>query len=99
MSKLIVVVGVTGVQGSSVADTFTRLSGWSVRGITRNPTGPAAQTLAAQGVEIVKGDLEDKDSLLPAFEGATAIFANTDFFGHLMATFANPGLAGDRSPS
>ncbi|KAK1061312.1 hypothetical protein LTR74_011196 [Friedmanniomyces endolithicus] len=99
MSKLIVVVGVTGVQGSSVADTFTRLPGWNVRGITRNPTSPTAITLAARGVEIVKGDLEDKDSLLPAFEGAAAIFANTDFFGHLKATFANPGLAGDRSPS
>ncbi|KAK1069123.1 hypothetical protein LTR74_005165 [Friedmanniomyces endolithicus] len=99
MSKLIVVVGVTGVQGSSVADTFIRLPGWTVRGITRDPTGPAAQAHTAQGVEIVKGDLEDKDSLVPAFEGATAIFANTDFFGHLMATFADPGIAGDRSPS
>ncbi|KAK0277525.1 hypothetical protein LTR35_009927 [Friedmanniomyces endolithicus] len=99
MAKLIVVVGVTGVQGSSVADTFTHLPGWNVRGITRNPNGPAAQALTAQGVKIVKGNLDDEDSLVPAFEGVSAIFANTDFFGHLMATFANPGIAGDRSPS
>ena len=71
------------VQGSSVAKTFLHLPGWKIRGITRNPSSPAAQAHAANGVEIVKGDLDDKQSLLPAFEGATIIFSNTDFFQHL----------------
>ncbi|KAI9661163.1 MAG: hypothetical protein M1821_009490 [Bathelium mastoideum] len=80
MAKLIVVVGVTGVQGSSVARTFLRLPGWRVRGITRNPSGPVAQTLATGGVELIKADLDDKHSLSPAFENANVIFSNTDFF-------------------
>ncbi len=39
--------------------------------------------MAANGVEIVKADFDDKQSLFPAFEGATVIFSNTDFFAHL----------------
>lgn len=69
-------------QGGSVARTFSQLPEWRVRGITRNPSGDAAQALAAEGVEVVQGDLDDKQSLVRAFEGATAIFANTDFFTH-----------------
>jgi hypothetical protein len=39
--------------------------------------------LAAEGIEVVQGDLDDKQSLVEAFQGATAIFSNTDFFVHL----------------
>lgn len=80
MSKTIVVVGVTGAQGGSVARTFLSLPGWHVRGITRNLSSTTAQTLAQAGVELVQGDLDDKASLIRAFEGANVIFANTDFF-------------------
>jgi hypothetical protein len=66
-----------------VANTFLSLKGWKVRGVTRDPSSLAAQALAENGVDIVKGDLNNKQSLFPAFEGATVIFANTDFFGHL----------------
>ncbi|KAF2159016.1 hypothetical protein M409DRAFT_38017 [Zasmidium cellare ATCC 36951] len=83
MSKLIVVTGVTGTQGSSVAETFLSLPGWRVRGITRNPSGKAATALAESGVEIVEGDLDDLTSLQLAFADANVVFCNTDFFGHL----------------
>lgn len=117
MSRLIVVVGVTGiqvgvlssvtfvlkdtdcVQGSSVANTFLGLSGWKVRGITRNQSSPAAQGLEAKGVEIVKGDLDDKHSLLSAFEGATAVFSNTDFFGHLFSALSSKDLPKGLTPN
>ncbi|KAH8705487.1 putative hscarg dehydrogenase [Talaromyces proteolyticus] len=100
MSKTIVIVGVTGIQGSSVAHTFLRLPGWKVRGITRKPSSPAAQALATKGVEIVQADLDDKQSLLPAFEGANVIFSNTDFFGHLQdALFGGNISLGARSPN
>ncbi|EOO00128.1 putative -like family protein [Phaeoacremonium minimum UCRPA7] len=98
MSKTIVVVGVTGLQGSSVAETFLTLPDWRVRGITRNPSSEAAQALAAKGVEIVKADLDDKDSLIPAFEGASAIFANTDFFALLFKAAAPGGSPSGRAP-
>ncbi|KAG6356040.1 hypothetical protein INS49_015425 [Diaporthe citri] len=98
MSKLIVVVGVTGAQGGSVARTFSQLPEWRVRGITRNPSGDAAQALASEGIEIVQGDLDDKQSLARAFEGATAIFSNTDFFTHFYAALDPANLPAGLSP-
>ncbi|KAJ5208401.1 hypothetical protein N7449_002780 [Penicillium cf. viridicatum] len=85
-SKVLVVVGITGTQGSSVANTFLNLPGWHIRGITRNPSSPAAQQWTSKGVEIVKADLDDIASLESAFRGASAIFAITDIYNH----FANP---------
>ncbi|KAF2758028.1 NAD(P)-binding protein [Pseudovirgaria hyperparasitica] len=78
--KLIVVLGVTGRQGSSVASTFLNINGWKVRGVTRNVNSDAAKTQASKGVEIVQGDLDDVASLRAAFMGAHAIFLMTDFW-------------------
>ncbi|KAH6625930.1 hypothetical protein C7974DRAFT_425496 [Boeremia exigua] len=78
--NLIVVLGVTGTQGSSVAATFLSLGDWKVRGVTRNPESESAKSQTAKGVELVKGDLDDKESLRAAFVGATAIFLATDFW-------------------
>ena len=82
-----------------MADTFRNLPGWKVRGITRNPAGQTAQAHAAHGVEIVKGDLDDKQSLLPAFEGASVIFSNTDFFGHLFTALSSQDILKGRTPN
>lgn len=82
MSKLLVVVGATGYQGSSVVDWFQRNEpSWKIRGLTRNPSSDAAVALANSGVEIVKADLNDIESLKSAFKGANYIFAYTDFGG------------------
>jgi hypothetical protein len=54
--------------------------------VTRNPSSPAAQSYAEKGIEIFKADLDDKNSLISAFQGANAIFAVTDFW----APFSNP---------
>ncbi|OQD84339.1 hypothetical protein PENANT_c013G08355 [Penicillium antarcticum] len=80
MSRLIVILGVTGVQGSSVADTYLQSAGWKIRGVTRNPTSESAKDWAAKGIEIVKGDLDDVVSLKRAFVGADIIFGVTDFW-------------------
>jgi len=79
-TKLIVVVGATGNQGGSVAQTFLSLPTWKVRALTRKPSSEAAKALAAQGAEVVEGNLEDPASLDKAFAGANAIFLNTDFW-------------------
>lgn len=79
-SKLIVVIGATGLQGGSVARYFASKSGWRVRGITRNPDKPSNAALRDLGIELVAADLDDKASLDKAFEGANVIFANTDFW-------------------
>jgi hypothetical protein len=78
--KIIAVVGATGNQGSSVAKTFLSLPNWRVRCLTRRASSPKAQALAEQGAEVVEADLNDVTSLAKAFEGAAAIFVNTDFW-------------------
>lgn len=54
--------------------------------MTRNPSSSSAEAFAKEGVEVVKGDLDHKESLKAAFTGANAIFAVTDFWTH----FRNP---------
>ncbi|KAI9172758.1 NmrA-like family domain-containing protein [Paramyrothecium foliicola] len=98
MPKTIVIIGVTGTQGQSVADTFLGLPKWHVRGISRNPSSEAALALAQKGVEIVKGDLDDKESLRVAFKGANVIFSNTDFFVHLFGALGNASISGGKNP-
>lgn len=80
IKKTIVVIGATGNQGGSVARTFLELPNWHVRCLTRNPSSEASQALRNLGAEIVKGSFFDPSSLSVAFEGAHAIFLNTDFF-------------------
>ncbi|PKX97950.1 NmrA/HSCARG family protein [Aspergillus novofumigatus IBT 16806] len=79
--KLIVILGATGNQGGSVAETFLQEPEWRVRAITRNPLGPKAQALAARGADIIKADLDDPSSFGSAFEDAQVIFAVSDFWG------------------
>lgn len=69
-----------------MAITFLGLPGWLVRGVTRDPSSAAAQAFAEKGVELVQADLNDKTSLIAAFQGANAIFAVTDFW----APFSDP---------
>ncbi|KAI1774011.1 hypothetical protein F4818DRAFT_88799 [Hypoxylon cercidicola] len=78
--KIIVVIGATGKQGGSVANTFLGLPEWHVRALTRNPSSDASGSLAARGAEVVRGDLAEPSTLTKAFENANAIFLNTDFW-------------------
>ncbi|KAK5123347.1 hypothetical protein LTR85_002778 [Meristemomyces frigidus] len=78
--KIIVVVGATGNQGTSVANTFLKLPAWHVRCLTRNPHSDAASALRTQGAQVIQGDLTDPASLTTAFQNAHAVFVNTDFW-------------------
>ncbi|RYP06861.1 hypothetical protein DL764_002909 [Monosporascus ibericus] len=77
--KLIVVSGITGTQGSSVANHFLKHDDWRIRGITRNPGSEKAKAWTAKGVELVQADQDDVQSLKRAFKGANAIFSVTDY--------------------
>ncbi|KAM5347339.1 hypothetical protein ACJ41O_010344 [Fusarium nematophilum] len=83
MAKIITIIGITGQQGSSVADVFLKEGGWHIRGVTRDPSKPTSQVWADKGVELVKGDLNDVASLKTAFAGSSVIFGVTDFWGIL----------------
>ena len=49
-------------------------SGFHLRGMTRKPDSERAATLARQGIDIVKGDLDDEASLRRALAGAWGVF-------------------------
>lgn len=80
MTKLIVVVGVTGGQGGSVVKAFLKDPAYKVCGNTRNANSPKSQALAAAGVELAVANQEDLGSLEKAFQGAHIIFAITDYY-------------------
>lgn len=77
--RTILVIAATGRQGQAVVRNLLA-EGWQVRGLTRNPASPAAQALAAKGVEMLAGDLDQPDSLLPAMAGAHGVYSLQDFW-------------------
>jgi uncharacterized protein YbjT (DUF2867 family) len=70
----ILVTGATGTQGGAVARQLVK-KGHRVRALTRNVASPAAQALAALGVELARGDLEDRASVDRALTGMEAMFS------------------------
>lgn len=74
INKTVVVLGATGQQGGSVAAAL-RAGGWGVRAVVRDPSGDRARSLSAVGVETVRGDLGDSESLRAAFSGAHGVFS------------------------
>ncbi|KAL6720500.1 hypothetical protein ACLMJK_002424 [Lecanora helva] len=81
MSNLLVVFGATGQQGGSVVEYVINdpelSKQYKVRAISRDLNKPAAQALQKKGVEVVKGDADDKDSLKHALHGAHTVFGVT----------------------
>ena len=84
MSNLLVIVGATGKQGGSVIKCILSdpeaAKRFKLRGVTRDTFKPASKNLIEQGVEMVSADLDDKPSLVQAFEGAYGVYAVTDFW-------------------
>jgi uncharacterized protein YbjT (DUF2867 family) len=71
---VILVTGATGQQGGAVARELVARK-HTVRAMTRKPDGDAGKALARQGAEVVKGDLNDAESLRRALQGAWGVFA------------------------
>ncbi|MFS8200697.1 NmrA/HSCARG family protein [Streptomyces sp. CWNU-52B] len=72
--RTVVVLGATGQQGGSVAAAL-RADGWRAGAVVRDPSGHRARSLSATGVETVRGDLGDPESLRAAFSGAHGVFS------------------------
>ncbi|HSD39512.1 MAG TPA: NmrA family NAD(P)-binding protein [Rhodocyclaceae bacterium] len=70
----ILVMGATGKQGGSVARALLK-AGRPVRAFVRDPASPAAQALAAQGADVVKGEFTDIASLDAALVGVDGVFS------------------------
>ena len=72
--RTILITGVTGNQGGAVARAL-QSSGFRLRGLTRKPESEQAAALSRQGVDIVKGDLDDETTLRRALAGAWGVFS------------------------
>jgi len=82
--KVIVVFGATGSQGGGLARAIAADKGgeFAARAITRNPKSEKAAALAAAGVEVVAGNVDDASSLQRAFQGAYGAYCVTFFWDH-----------------
>lgn len=74
-APLITVFGSTGAQGSSVIDHLIASDKeYRIRGLTRDSTKASAKELTNKGVEVVQGNLDDKDAIIRVLDGATYAF-------------------------
>ncbi|MEJ2889855.1 NmrA/HSCARG family protein [Actinomycetospora aeridis] len=74
MSEFVLVTGATGRQGGAVARALLD-AGVPVHALVRDPGAPRAADLAARGATLVRGDLDDPESLVAAFDGARSVFS------------------------
>ncbi|GJE91038.1 NmrA/HSCARG family protein [Phanerochaete sordida] len=84
--KVIFIIGGTGAQGIAVIDALLAPaadgspSPYAIRALTRDPDSRRGKELAAKGVELVKGAVDDLPVVLKALQGAWGAFVNTDSF-------------------
>ncbi len=75
----VLVMGATGNQGGAVVRHLLP-KGHQIRTLTRNPNSPKAKQLQEQGVEVIKGDFFDANSLISAAKGMDTVYAMTTPF-------------------
>jgi uncharacterized protein YbjT (DUF2867 family) len=95
--QVVLITGATGQQGGAV---FRHLAGrgFRLRAMTRKPDGDKARALAAEGADVVAGDLDDESSLKAALTGVWGVFGVQNTWeagvqkeeeqGHRLATMA-----------
>jgi len=77
--KTVLITGATGRQGGAVIRHMLP-KGWKLRALTFKADGAAVQRLTDQGIEVVKGDLEDPASLERAARGVYGVYSVQDFW-------------------
>src|SRR4051794_26668502 len=85
--KIITVFGATGAQGGGLAHAILNdpNSEFSVRAVTRDANSDKAKALAALGAEVVTADIDDKESMQKALQGAYGAYFVTFFWSHFSA--------------
>lgn len=78
--RTIVVTGATGKQGGA-AFRHLKQRGFSLRAMVRNPAKPQARELEEPGVEVLRGDFDDVESLERALDGADGAYSVQDWQG------------------
>src|SRR5215467_2515085 len=77
--RTILVTGATGRQGGAVVRHLLR-NNFSVKALSRTPGSIQAQQLASMGAIIVKADMADIHSLLPAMKDCHGVFSVQNYF-------------------
>ncbi|KAJ7107986.1 NAD(P)-binding protein [Mycena crocata] len=77
---IITIFGATGGQGSAVLKSVLADGTFTPRAVSRNPDSDAAKELKAKGIEVVKADLFDVESLKEAIKGSDLVFGVTNFW-------------------
>jgi uncharacterized protein YbjT (DUF2867 family) len=73
--RTVLITGATGKQGGATTRALAG-KGFALRAMTRHPESDAAKAIAsATGAELVRGDLNDADSLRDALKGIWGVFA------------------------
>jgi uncharacterized protein YbjT (DUF2867 family) len=80
--RVIVVFGATGAQGGSVVRAMKDDKRFLLKAVTRNPDSDKAKALAEQGVDVIKADLDDAESIKQALSGAYGAFLVTNYWEH-----------------
>jgi uncharacterized protein YbjT (DUF2867 family) len=85
--KTIAIFGATGAQGGGLAHAILQDSNseFAVRAVTRDTQSDKAKELASMGAELVKGDVDDANSMRKALEGAYGAYFVTFFWSHFSA--------------
>lgn len=73
-SPIYFIVGATGTQGGFTARHLIE-GGHRVRALVRDPVAEKAQKLKALGAELVQGNLDEADALVPALQGVAGVFS------------------------
>ncbi|KAJ7652449.1 NAD(P)-binding protein [Mycena polygramma] len=76
----ITIFGATGSQGSSVLEAVLADGKYTPRAVSRSLDSEASKALIAKGVEVVVGDLWNKESIKKAIRGSDAVFGTTNFW-------------------
>jgi uncharacterized protein YbjT (DUF2867 family) len=85
--KIITIFGATGAQGGGLAHAILsdKNSEFAVRAVTRDTNSDKAKKLAELGAEVVAADIDDKQSMAKALEGAYGAYFVTFFWAHFSA--------------
>ncbi len=85
--KIITVFGATGAQGGGLVHAILNdaNSEFAVRAVTRNVNSDKAKELAKLGAEVVTADIDDKESMQCALDGAYGAYFVTFFWAHFSA--------------
>jgi uncharacterized protein YbjT (DUF2867 family) len=77
--KIILVTGATGRQGSAVVRHLLK-NQWTVKALSRTPESALSRKIKDLGVEVIKGDMSDPDSLQRAMKGCYGVYSVQNYF-------------------